>query len=54
MNDRLIRVSDYVYEELDKIKRKQQHKSFDSVIRYLLFVYREWRRGCNEDNVAVR
>ena len=43
MNDRLIRVSDYVYEELVKIKKKQQHKSFDSVIRYLLLVYKDYK-----------
>ena len=36
MDDRMVRVSDYVYERLEIIKRRDGHKSFDSVIRYLL------------------
>jgi len=33
----LISVSEYVKEKLDKIKAEEQHKSYDSVIRSLLF-----------------
>jgi len=36
MDDRQIRVSDYVYGRLEAIKKRDSHKSYDSVIRYLL------------------
>ena len=31
-----IQVSDYVKERLDKIKKRNGHTSYDSVLRYLL------------------
>lgn len=31
-----LRVSDYVKEKLDKIKNRNTHTTYDSVIRYLL------------------
>jgi predicted CopG family antitoxin len=39
LDDKQIKVSDYVAEKLEEIKRKQQHKSMDSVIRMLIQVY---------------
>jgi len=34
-----IEVSEYVKKKLDEIKEREQHKSYDSVIRVLLEVY---------------
>jgi hypothetical protein len=31
-----IQVSDYVKKELDKIKKRNGHSTYDSVVRYLL------------------
>jgi len=39
MDDSQIRVSDYVKQKLEEIKKKEQHKTMDSVIRRLLQVY---------------
>jgi len=39
LDDKQIKVSDYVATKLEEIKRKQQHKSMDSVIRMLIQVY---------------
>jgi len=36
MSEIFIRVSDYVKENLERIKERDKHKSYDSVIRYLL------------------
>ena len=36
MDDKQIRVSDYVHSKLKAIKERDNHKSYDSVIRYLL------------------
>jgi|YelNatPaOPRAMG01_1025707.scaffolds.fasta_scaffold614552_1 predicted CopG family antitoxin len=34
--DKLIKVSEYVYFKLNELKERDGHKSFDSVIRYLI------------------
>ena len=52
MDDKLIRVSDFVYEQLKAIKEKYQHKSFDSVIRYLLSVY--YREVIKSEDTVVK
>jgi hypothetical protein len=39
MNDKMIKVSDYVAAKLEEIKQKEQHKSMDSVIRTLVQHY---------------
>jgi rubrerythrin len=39
MNDKMIKVSDYVAAKLEEIKQKEQHKSMDSVIRTLIQHY---------------
>jgi predicted CopG family antitoxin len=39
MNDKMIKVSDYVAAKLEEIKQKEQHKSMDSVIRTLIQRY---------------
>jgi hypothetical protein len=39
LDDKQIKVSDYVAMKLEEIKRKEQHKSMDSVIRMLIQVY---------------
>jgi len=47
----LIRISEYVKERLEKIKRRNGHTSIDSVIRYLLSleeVNRIWRKASKE------
>ena len=35
----LIKVSDYVKRKLDQIKREEQHSTYDSVLRALIFIY---------------
>jgi len=44
VSGKTIKVSDQVYGRLDKIKERDGHKSFDSVLRYLLV-----KVGENED-----
>ena len=39
MDDKQIRISDYVMGKLEKIKENEQHKSMDSVVRRLIEVY---------------
>jgi len=34
-----IQVSDYVKDELDEIKKREEHKSYDSVLRVLVRSY---------------
>jgi len=34
--DSALRVSEYVKEKLDKIKKRDKHTTYDSVVRYLL------------------
>lgn len=37
----LVSVSSYVKDKLDKIKKKEDHRTYDSVIRMLISIYEE-------------
>jgi len=36
VGSKLIKVSEYTYQQLEDIKKREEHKSFDSVIRSLV------------------
>jgi len=40
----VINVSEYVKRKLDRIKEEEQHTSYDSVIRTLLFVWEQHKK----------
>ena len=39
MDDKFIRVSNYVKEKLEDIRKAEEHKTMDSVIRSLIKIY---------------